>query len=340
MTGIIVLDGPDCCGKTTLANELIKNHGARYVHATYRFGKTMFAYHTAVMRKALRLSQDHLVIVDRLWPSEIVYGTVFREGFAYGKEAHSDNPWSHGWSMFDAVLRKHAAIYVFCLPQDINMSVERHAKHKDPAHPYPDEGYRLVCQRYLDLHSYLTSTVDRCDILQYRIEQEGKDVSGFADTIVSKLLKWREEQWRPLLKLDYPNILGHVALAKAIFVGDQLNSYNLKLRWPFFYYGNSSLHLHRSLVAAFGPQQAHIMLANANDQGTFDQLPVIVNKYRLPVYALGNEADTKLRNEDIQVTGKFVHPQYSKRFCPSFLEKQLTHNRQVIMSRFTNDYRI
>ena len=53
MTGIIVLDGPDCCGKTTLANDLIMNHGARYVHATYRFGKTMFAYHTAVMRKAL-----------------------------------------------------------------------------------------------------------------------------------------------------------------------------------------------------------------------------------------------------------------------------------------------
>lgn len=337
MNGIIVLDGPDCCGKTTLAKTLIENHGAKYVHATYRFGNTMFAYHTAVLRKAVKLSADHLVVVDRLWPSEIVYGNVFRKGLAYGKEPSTESPWSHGWSMFDAVLRKHAAIYVFCLPEDATVASARHAQHKDPAHPYEDERYKQVCHRYLQLHSFLTTTCDRPDIMRYSIEREGRDVKDFAHQIVLKLFNWRIHQWMPLLNPKFPNILGHVALAKAIFVGDQLNSYNLKLRWPFFFYGNSSLHLHRSLVAAFGPQCANIMLANANDPETMPELKIIHKKYRLPVYALGNNADQALRCNEIPVTGKFVHPQWSKRFDTSFLQRQFELNKHLIMEHFSND---
>lgn len=337
MTGIIVLDGPDCCGKTTLAKTLITKYGAKYVHATYRFGNTMFAYHTAVLRKAVKLSASHLVVVDRLWPSEVVYGNVFRKGLAYGKEPSTESPWSHGWSMFDAVLRKHAAIYVFCLPNDVTVASARHAKHKDPAHPYEDERYKEVCNRYLQLHSFLSSTVDRPDIMAYRIEREGADVADFAQQVVIKLAYWRAQQWMPLLRSDFPNVLGHVALAKAMFVGDQLNSYTLKLRWPFFFYGNSSLHLHRAMQDAFGAKQAHIMLANANDPGTITEIAVINKKYRIPVYALGKAAELTLTVNKIPLAGAFVHPQWSKRFRPDLLVNEFRNAEPLIMKNFRDD---
>lgn len=79
--GIILLEGPDGSGKSTLAKNLIAaNGGGTILHATYRFKDKMIAYHTALLSKALRLSENQLVVMDRHWMSEVVYGEVFRGG--------------------------------------------------------------------------------------------------------------------------------------------------------------------------------------------------------------------------------------------------------------------
>ena len=71
---IVILEGADMTGKTSLANHLIRNFGAKYLHMTYRFAGKEFAYHTAVLKKALQLSRrGHMVVLDRCWMSESIY---------------------------------------------------------------------------------------------------------------------------------------------------------------------------------------------------------------------------------------------------------------------------
>ena len=77
---LVVLEGVDGSGKTVLAKTLIEmNGGGYYIHATYRHKSKMSLYHMAILKRAIpHLSRGELVIIDRWWPSEYVYGTVYR----------------------------------------------------------------------------------------------------------------------------------------------------------------------------------------------------------------------------------------------------------------------
>lgn len=80
--GIIILDGPDGCGKTTLAEFLQKEYGAYYMHSTWspELEPDMEEYMRLTTQMAKRISQNQLVVLDRHWLSELVYSDVFREG--------------------------------------------------------------------------------------------------------------------------------------------------------------------------------------------------------------------------------------------------------------------
>ena len=76
---IIVLDGPDAVGKTTLANKIVEMYpNTKYLHLTYRFKDKIFDYHTAAIRLASKWAKTHNVIIDRWWPTEAWYATVYR----------------------------------------------------------------------------------------------------------------------------------------------------------------------------------------------------------------------------------------------------------------------
>ena len=81
--GIIVLDGPDGAGKTTLAKYLQGHYGAKYIDMTYRWKKNQFEYHTAAIHHAIQLSQKQLVVIDRWWMSENIYADVYRKDYTY-----------------------------------------------------------------------------------------------------------------------------------------------------------------------------------------------------------------------------------------------------------------
>ena len=43
MRGLVILEGPDACGKTTLAEKMVELWGGKYIHLTYVKGrKAMF----------------------------------------------------------------------------------------------------------------------------------------------------------------------------------------------------------------------------------------------------------------------------------------------------------
>ena len=75
---IIILEGPDGTGKTTLAKAI----GGHYIHSTYNNLVTgnMVGYMVGTMYAARQLAETDIVVLDRWRMSEIVYGNVFRDG--------------------------------------------------------------------------------------------------------------------------------------------------------------------------------------------------------------------------------------------------------------------
>ena len=114
---IFVLEGPDGVGKTTLALELQQYLGARYIHLTYRFKNKMHKYHYAAIRLAAHLSQHQPVVIDRWWPTEIVYADVYRGG----------SPFTKHYFKLEHIATQMGVTYVVCLPEDR----ERYLGHFD-----------------------------------------------------------------------------------------------------------------------------------------------------------------------------------------------------------------
>jgi len=102
MKGIIVIDGCDGTGKTTLAKAICDKHDGVYIHNTYRWPTKMPLYHTAALHRALKLARTRLVVIDRLWMSEAIYAEVYRGG----------SPWPHMGRMIDRIIRKSGGLYI------------------------------------------------------------------------------------------------------------------------------------------------------------------------------------------------------------------------------------
>lgn len=79
---IIILEGCDASGKTTLAQKLMKAY-PNHVYMHNAVTDDIYSLHKNSVEAAIEASRHHLVIIDRLHLSEKVYGTVFRSGPSY-----------------------------------------------------------------------------------------------------------------------------------------------------------------------------------------------------------------------------------------------------------------
>lgn len=201
--GVIVLEGPDGCGKTTLAKTIIERHGGKYMHITYR-GENMGKWHLAALRRTIRYCQDQLVIIDRHWLSEQIYANIYRGGTKHDEAARA----SFGF------LKALDAVYVFCLPE-IQTCVERHARlHLTGRELYePDKRigrvaklywsalrgdveYKNTTYRGMSLLAEIISkgglaSVCQDKLILYDVEKEGEFVVDVADVIVNKVMHSR-----------------------------------------------------------------------------------------------------------------------------------------------------
>ena len=79
---IIIIEGSDFSGKSTLANELMQKYRNHvYIHCAVT--PNIFALHQTAITNGIGLSEDFTVIIDRLHYSELVYGPIFRNGVSY-----------------------------------------------------------------------------------------------------------------------------------------------------------------------------------------------------------------------------------------------------------------
>jgi DNA polymerase III delta prime subunit len=138
---IIVIEGPDGTGKTTLSDALREELGARYIHLTYRWKDKMHLYHLAALRTAAILAKTSPVVIDRWWPSEIAYADAYRGGSKYAKY----------FMRLDYAATQMGVFYVMCLPSDR----ERYLKHynvlKGKRTEMYDEGMERVYDNFLEI---------------------------------------------------------------------------------------------------------------------------------------------------------------------------------------------
>src|SRR5574343_617646 len=172
MPKLYIVEGPDCSGKTALAKFLCRKLGAVYIHASGSkdFHAVMQAYHEALIATAEANIQLGLpVVMDRLWPSEYVYGMYFRPHV-------SERVYSYH-KIFEKLDPLHPH-YIFCHDDEIP---KRHREHVDPSHPYSDTDIVAVMNGYVEL-------VDSCfinglNVTKYSIQEHGHALDAFLATL-------------------------------------------------------------------------------------------------------------------------------------------------------------
>lgn len=138
---IFVLEGPDGAGKTSLAKSLQEYLGARYIHLTYRFKDRMHLYHGAAIRLAARFAENQPVIIDRWWPSEIVYADAYRGGSDFAKY----------YLLLEHIANHLGVVYVMCLPQDRDNYLVHYDELKGKREEMYDSGMSKVYDGYAEM---------------------------------------------------------------------------------------------------------------------------------------------------------------------------------------------
>lgn len=229
LAGVLVLEGADASGKTTLARYLVERHGARYLHlGPYT---DVWRWHLGAFLRAQRLAAaGYLVVVDRHWPSECAYGAVYRSGSAYPVAARC----------FDRLWLRAAALYVLCVPTDLEAQIERRAATvKARGNAFSTDAARDVrgiVAYYADLArgnvvghpggNYLDQWVrfggfaDREDVVTYDLFDEGRDLKAFTAKLLQRLAVHRSRQLPAALDPARPNLTGYPAEARWALVGE------------------------------------------------------------------------------------------------------------------------
>ena len=312
--GIILIEGADASGKTTLARHLVETYGARRMHG--RIWSNMWRWHVGMLRRAVRLADDGLVVLDRHWLSELVYGQVYRGGPSYDLGARC----------VDRVLQRAGAVTVLCAPADQEAQLAVHAKRAARG----GEGFadvREVVALYADLRAgnvarpgdgYLGQLIRfgdfarRPDVMVYDVDRDGADLAGYARKVLARLRKVRAGQFPPALLSAHQNVVGGAAAARYLVVGEGASPAAEAVYWPWCARDghDAATYLNRALHAlAFDETRA--LWTNAVDED--DLLPDLLRLDK-EVIALGVVAARRVRQLGHEVKATLPHPQFWRRF--------------------------
>lgn len=314
MKGLIVIDGCDGTGKTTLAEAICARTDGVYIHNTYRWPSKMPLYHTAALHRALKLARKQVVVIDRLWMSEAIYAEVYRGG----------SPWPHMGRMMDRMIRKVGGVYIL---------TQSPANHKEKFEQLKAERTEMyddveqVRKRFDQLFEGGFAGHDRDyaqqlsvfgmrlrdDVLPYRYDIEGRDLNVYISMVLGVLESRMAKQYEPALHLYTQNFAGHLHEANIIFVGDKANSKMRAVSWPFYDFGHCS-EFFADVLHELTFNETKAVYINAHDGNG----PLYVNdclraKPFMKVVCFGNDAYNTMSQFTRRIH-KVMHPSFAKRF--------------------------
>jgi predicted ATPase len=287
---VVVLEGPDGGGKTTLATSLM-NKGFDYVHCgPPEAGTDLLAHYLQILDSALNSQKD--VVIDRLWLGERIYGPICR---------NNDRVGVLGQTLFQRIHNSKPILHYLCLPPIGVAKVNYIDKMKDK------DDYVKSMDRWSDI---------------YRAYYEWFCVFGAVANLFDYKRHTVETVMADLEILnDFTDLLpkGTVGSpqAKYLFVGDQPNHDSIDV--PFFATNGSSGYFNRALKLA-NFKESEIAIGNAysptGERHDGDEMIRSLPKLQKIILMGGKAHDWYHRNitkNGHQVHGT-PHPSYLKRF--------------------------
>ncbi len=332
LRGLIILDGPDCSGKSTLATAIKKRveaHGAEAVihHSIPIEGSDCWEVHSKELLAYIHEAfiRNKVVIMDRLFMSEAVYGAVYRGGSVY----------PYAVRHIDRLLHRFRALRVVCAPP-VNVVIEQHSKAKKLREemyedisevatryrllwtgldPKEYDGWHLDAKK--DYVQWLTLTggvQDRPGWYHYDFSRDGDlECKHYVEYLINELVEEQKSSKR--FTLD-PVGLTHTGFANTgsvLLVGDKLAGPN-RLSLPFYANSGSSLYLAKTLHS-LQIEENKLTICNINDPSGLEQTQELIEEIDFSrVIALGRLAERALLQNCIKFDAAVRHPQHARRF--------------------------
>lgn len=180
---LIIIEGPDECGKSTLSRILARALNGVILHSTA--SKTLFPalpdYHRNIMANVeLNVGElNKTIILDRFWPSEWSYGKLLRPETHKSYDEVADE-------LHKRILN-HKYLYIFAFSRN---GWSRYAEgHVDPAHSLTGDQYREIWKNYETLYGMLINMDS--NVLMYVLEDDGMEDDSIS-VFVSRVRKYLE----------------------------------------------------------------------------------------------------------------------------------------------------
>lgn len=169
---IIILDGPDFSGKSTLANEIAKQTKGHIIHASYNKNwDSISEYHRTLFKAANLMAEYQDVVIDRLCLSEYVYGTVFRGGSEYDpvEFLYQDIDWLN--------TNKAKLIWVYCSTTNSEELFQEGRKQRE-------EMYSSMVEVNRVFEEIVEATDEAFHFKRYDFQTDGKNLNKYVEELL------------------------------------------------------------------------------------------------------------------------------------------------------------
>ena len=207
---VVIIEGPDGSGKTTMAKYLEQHHGFRYVHnGPPPENEDPLVYYGHMLYEASRAGQP--IVFDRAHIGQAVYGPILRDDHRFGYEAVR---------LCNRITNAYAMSVIIALPP--YKAAYTNWKNRKGELFQNDDKFNMVYDRFKDLKDLFAYG-------HYDYTRDGEKLPQLVDLLVAMQ---RTDGWLAHGVIGSPT-------AKFLFVGDAPNQETLDL--PFFALNASAL---------------------------------------------------------------------------------------------------